>query len=277
MAAARPLAADGKLDAESDPIYLCYTQCSVFSLPIFKSNDFSDLVAKVRVAQDLQVEVQETLGEARSESSEMLKMMRKMFAQSIAMNARQEKESLEKRHFEREDSRKRESPQAEELQTSPAGVPIVSVCCNGLTTKGTARKRAKASHRLDHVGGKFVQSQDNVTAQDFWNEYEYGPSGTGEDSLRRKEEETHGKWRVDVVGVNGKKGSKFKAFWCRHRLIYKFIEVVLQKGEKSEAEAIHECQAIFDGNSSRNGKPKMGPVNVILKGKIMEMGHSPQP
>jgi hypothetical protein len=286
MAAARPLDADGKLEKESDPIYIRYAHCAVFSLAIFNSDAFFDLVTKVRVAQDLQVQAEETLGESRSVDSEVINLLRKVVTQNLELVTkvdRVEAQQLVEAQYRAADSRKRESPQQEERepqtraerepQARPAVVPIVSVCSNGLTANGTARKRAKASHRLDHVGVKFVQSQDNVTAQDFWNEYNYGPSGNGEESLRRKEEETNGKWREDEVGANGKKGSKFKVFWSRHRLIYRFIDVLMYVESKSEAEAIQECQAIFDSNKSRNGKPRMNPVNIILKTRIAEMGY----
>lgn len=107
-------------------------------------------------------------------------------------------------------------------------------------------------------------SRDNVTAEDFWNEYMVGING----QIPIRELEMGGKqWRQDPKDHTSGKFpySKFRVFWSNRQYIYKIIEHKIEVDGWNENDAVGFMQQMFDQNKSRTGRPRLSLLRPVMK------------
>lgn len=294
LAAARPLDSNGQLVADGEPIYKLFKNCPVFTLPIFRTEEFLKLVEKVRAAQDGQASLEATLEQMREANSashnwmnQMTTMMDRNHQQLLSrmdhlescyqqtrptpgteIPTHQIDQQVNKEQTSQPNqlSESTESPQRVRIIPSRGGSTDVD---STLNAQGKKRKRRTATNRLDFVGTRYVQSDSNVFAKDFWQEYSIGRGGRR--SLRYMEK-NEPDWRRDAPGEK-----KFTQFFSERKKIYLYIALLISTGEEEES-AVQKVQDIFDApnNHSRNGKPRLNKVNKVLTERIRELGFSPK-
>jgi hypothetical protein len=130
------------------------------------------------------------------------------------------------------------------------------------------RQRMPAVRREEYIGtaaNRILQSSDNSTLEDFWNEFAHGRNGNP--PLRDLEIEGMD-WRRDVPGK-----TTFKTFWNYRCPMYNLITYYTEQQGHSEAEALEMARPLFDQiEKSRTGRPNLKKISKRFTEKMKELG-----
>ena len=125
-----------------------------------------------------------------------------------------------------------------------------------------------AVRREEYIGtaaNRILQSSDNSTLEDFWNEFAHGRNGNP--PLRDLEIEGMD-WRRDVPGK-----TTFKTFWNYRCPMYNLITYYTKQQGHSEAEALEMARPLFDQiEKSRTGRPNLKKISKRFTEKMKELG-----
>jgi hypothetical protein len=142
--------------------------------------------------------------------------------------------------------------------------PNVSLEQTELTTKGLKRSRAVNTSRHSLCNnGMILLTNDNTTAREFWDEFQYGRNGG---PVIRELEDKSKEWRSDP------KRSSMKACWSNRSPIYNYIIYLMSLGDP-ELIAVEETQKVFDeiGHSKKN-KPQLSKIAKRLRQIMKGLG-----
>jgi hypothetical protein len=285
LLASLPLDSNNILMADQPPIIARWSSFSVCQMTFFKSAVFHDIMTKVHESQKkhanllhlelspenkkfvqleigdrilpciqsqtrLCMEVIESQRRSEAELYEIKGMLLKLFKNEGLSEDDENHQNRVESYSSQFDSDPN-SRVVPALDTASAPIPHNPILCKD----GLPRER-KPHRRL--VGGPF--SQENITAQDYWNEYYHGING--ELPLSQKESMYGCKWRSDTAWNT--KGTSLKAKWSLQKPLYVFMDYLISDGQSPET-AVATIQLIFDQQSYKSGKPDIGLCNKVFR------------
>ena len=288
MFAARPHDVRGKLIRDALPPYAEFPGFPLFRLDFFKERGFLQLVERVKRAQDAEDLInsgvteesldlirhnlrQEFLPFLREQETRMTSMCVKLqeAVEAIGLGVVGSGGSGRSRQRPNLGPPQEQEQSSTQQLTGAAGSPNVDDASSGeqgfpLGRKkdGSPRRRQTPVKRLFFFGNKYVMSEENVTAKDFWDEYKKGING--QKSIEYLEKNEPG-WRKDPPGK-----TSFRSFWQRRSYIYKLIEVKITGGA-TEEEAVAFVQEMFNQRLARTGKPILKELAQCMGRKYREL------
>ena len=123
-------------------------------------------------------------------------------------------------------------------------------------------------------------SSNLLTAKQYWQEFDEGIDGRI--ALRDMEDNFGSLWRSDAliakhVPGSKKRGGSYKVEWSVRTAIYNYI-ILRTEGDMTNRRAIplHTAidlvQAVFDRNTSLNGRPKLNIIAPRIRDMIKDLG-----
>jgi hypothetical protein len=284
LVASLPLDSKNILSPEAPPIFVRWERYPVLNHDYFRSELFSQVVTKVQSAQKQDAllmsddttpqqksyfqrelsqhvtpNLQHNLRSTQSLKQDVAKLQSTMesFASILRYSKPNTASSVEKDIDIDEHplslSPSFSFPSPLQLGVSPMSPsPPASSYDKELTKKGKPRQRAPHESIQDRPF-----SSQNITAKDFWMEYQYGRNKGY--PLKQLETEHGAKWRSDKLykRVDGTPGTSLKAAWCLQKPLYEIIEFVVGQGTEEDV-ALTIVQEIIDRTAWKSGKPNFG-------------------
>ena len=216
VAAARPRDVNGHIVPESDPIYLKYRRNPVFGLPLFKHHKFLEITARVREAEDREIEAAST-GRRADQSSNVI--------QGVCYLLQNIDKKLDTLVVQRNRS--------SEVGFCSAKSSVHGVFEPREHPKSHGARRLTRAEHVDPTKGHVylipLSEHQNVT--EMWREYVSGPN-----ALRLANERSGSKC-FDYGNARKR--------WSEQRFLYKFVETRMAQGI-SESDAIAALQSELD-------------------------------